>query len=212
MKLAPTIVPFLALLSACSLTVQAPQPSSPPPPSSAKQEEIKPSSAPAPLAESPAPPSKAASGQLTPACSYAAGTAVGGQSINLDVCSVKSRNAQSVAFVYYLGSERIESEANCANGTWTTFPEGKVNQPQSAATQNMLTTVCGRRDSSSAVSSTGTAIVFDPPSNVRVSPNGEILCSVKERTSIRILGAEGSWYKTDVCGSPGFIQAGQLQF
>jgi hypothetical protein len=56
------------------------------------------------------------------------------------------------------------------------------------------------------------AIVFDPPSNVRVSPNGEILCSVKEKTTINVYGSSGSWYKTDICGSMGFIQAEQLKF
>jgi hypothetical protein len=33
----------------------------------------------------------------------------------------------------------------------------------------------------SSISKTGVAIVFDPPSNVRKSPNGEILCSVREK-------------------------------
>jgi hypothetical protein len=32
---------------------------------------------------------------------------------------------------------------------------------------------------SSCISKTGVAIVFDPPSNIRKSPNGESLCSVR---------------------------------
>ncbi len=43
-------------------------------------------------------------------------------------------------------------------------------------------------------------LVIDPPSNVRASPSAAspILCSVTSKASIRILGAEGNWYKTDV--------------
>ena len=63
-----------------------------------------------------------------------------------------------------------------------------------------------------STSNSGVAIVFDPPSNVRTSPNGAILCSVREKTTINLLGAEGSWYKTDACGTIGFIHADQLKF
>ncbi|MDR9899771.1 hypothetical protein G7B40_035220 [Aetokthonos hydrillicola Thurmond2011] len=62
------------------------------------------------------------------------------------------------------------------------------------------------------VSRTGVAIVFDPPSNIRESPNGRILCSVRRPTTINIYGSTGSWYYTDVCGTMGVIHSSQITF
>jgi hypothetical protein len=61
-------------------------------------------------------------------------------------------------------------------------------------------------------SSAGSAIVFDPPSNVRSAPNGGILCLVRERTTINIYGKVGDWYNTDACGQMGVIHSSQVKF
>lgn len=67
--------------------------------------------------------------------------------------------------------------------------------------------------SDSGISKTGVAIVFDPPSNVRKSPNAEeILCSVREKKTISIYNSTGSWYWTDVCGTMGVIDSSQVTF
>lgn len=70
--------------------------------------------------------------------------------------------------------------------------------------------------SNSAVSSAEYAIVFDPPTNVRVGPStgSAVECSVTAKTTIRILGLEGNWYRTDVCGSgqTGYIYRNQVKF
>jgi hypothetical protein len=66
--------------------------------------------------------------------------------------------------------------------------------------------------SSPPTASTGVAIVFDPPSNVRKSPDGAILCSVRKKTTINIYGSTGSWYYTDVCGNMGVIHSDQITF
>ncbi|MDJ0598407.1 MAG: hypothetical protein QNJ37_06160 [Crocosphaera sp.] len=66
--------------------------------------------------------------------------------------------------------------------------------------------------SSPETSTVGVAIVFDPPSNVRKTPNGDILCSVRERTKINIYSSHGNWQKTDICGSIGFIHSSQITF
>ena len=150
-------------------------------------------------------------------CNYFAGKAIEGQSVNVDLCSVSPKSSGAIAFSYSLGSQQMDSEANCANGTWTTYRDGQTHRPQSSATGKMLNRVCGDRGSSqissqSVTSQSGSAIVFDPPSNVRVSPNGAILCSVKRRTTINIYGSSGSWYNTDVCGSMGTISADQIRF
>jgi hypothetical protein len=150
---------------------------------------------------------------LAQSCNYFAGTAVGGQNINVDTCSISRASYPSVDFIYYLGNEKVISEANCNNGTWMTLPERQVNRPQSQATQRMLNVVCNYRASSSnSSSSSRKAFVFDPPSNVRTSPNGSILCSVRTQTTINVYDSVNSWYYTDVCGRSGVIHSSQIRF
>jgi len=57
-----------------------------------------------------------------------------------------------------------------------------------------------------------TALVYDPASNVRITPNGQILCSIDTRKYINIYGRLGDWYNTDACGSLGMIHISQIQF
>ncbi len=66
--------------------------------------------------------------------------------------------------------------------------------------------------SSNADEATQMALVFDPPSNVRATPGGSILCSVDASTYINIYGNSGSWYETDACGEMGVIDISQIQF
>lgn len=77
-----------------------------------------------------------------PSCNYFAGKAVNGESINVDLCSVSKQSSGEIAFVYFFGTRRMESTANCADGTWTTFYDGKTHRPQSSATDKMLNKVC----------------------------------------------------------------------
>jgi chromosome segregation ATPase len=58
----------------------------------------------------------------------------------------------------------------------------------------------------------GVAIVFDPPSNVRATPDGDILCSVSTKATINIYDSVGDWYYTDVCGGQGVIHKSQVEF
>lgn len=62
------------------------------------------------------------------------------------------------------------------------------------------------------VSRAGAALVFDPPSNVRESPNGQIICAVREKININLYERQGLWYQTDVCGRMGWIHSSQLKF
>lgn len=150
---------------------------------------------------------------LAQTCNYFAGSAVGGQAVNIDLCSISIASSRSIDFTYYLGNERVVSQASCDRGTWTTFPERQVHRPQSQATQRMLEVVCSYRAyNPTRISDVGVAIVFDPPSNVRKSPNGDILCSVRERGAINIYGSADSWYYTDVCGTMGMIHSSQIRF
>ena len=58
--------------------------------------------------------------------------------------------------------------------------------------------------------STRKAVVFDPPSNVRAYPNGQVICSVRSASSINVYGYNNGWYKTDYCGQ-GYIHQSQVQ-
>jgi hypothetical protein len=145
---------------------------------------------------------------------YFAGTASNGQQVNLDLGSIRQVSPSSLDFTYYLGGSRIYAQANCQGGFWVSFPEKQINRPQSSATQRMLSKICTYLSGfgSPARSTAGAALVFDPPSNIRSSPNGAVLCSVRSPTYINIDGRSGQWYTTDFCGSPGYIHQGQLRF
>ncbi len=97
----------------------------------------------APIINSPIPRKSAAVSE----CSYFTGNAIEGQAVNLDLCSVNARNVENVSFVYSLGDRRLESVANCATGTWTTFADQKVHRPLSFATQKMIDRVCHHQQS-----------------------------------------------------------------
>lgn len=141
--------------------------------------------------------------------SFYAGTASNGQPVRVDTDSINRASSRSVNFIYYLGEERIFAQANCDTRGWTTFPENKTQYPQSVATQSMVNFVC---DKTRNISTTArTARVIDPPSNVRATPNGKIICSLG-RTQITVFEATGSWYRTNVCGTKGYIHKSQIQF
>ena len=65
---------------------------------------------------------------------------------------------------------------------------------------------------STAVAQNTEAVIYDPPSNVRKTPNGKILCSIKAVTTIDTFGYTNGWYRTYVCGSDGYIHESQLRF
>jgi hypothetical protein len=131
------------------------------------------------------------------------GQAVTGAPVQLDACSFNRVSLNSVNFTYYLGSQKINAQAHCQSRTWTTFHDRVTHQPQSTATANMLARVCNSGE---------LAVVFDPPSNIRVSPNGAILCTLRSRVNIKIYGNQGEWHYTDFCGPMGMIHASQIHF
>ena len=62
------------------------------------------------------------------------------------------------------------------------------------------------------ISRVGVAMVIEPPSNIRYTPNGNIICSVNDNRHINIYNLVGEWYKTDFCGSVGYIHKSQVDF
>lgn len=68
-------------------------------------------------------------------------------------------------------------------------------------------------------SSARTAVIIDPPTNIRAAPNGRVLCIARTRgTVVNILGStgvsdnNGSWYYTDYCGGQGVVHSSQIRF
>jgi len=102
--------------------------------------------------------------------------------------------------------EKLEREKQLLEDEKTKLESRKKQNP-SVSTQTTTTT-----------SSAGAAIVFAPPSNVRESPSGRILCSVTKRTTIRVHGStnvydkNGVWIYTDVCGTMGVIHSTQIRY
>lgn len=144
------------------------------------------------------------------------GQAVGGQRVSVDLNSISRVSARSVDFTYYLGNDERYSQANCDNGTWTTFEDGVVHSPQSATTAEMVRLVCNAGyGNASGATYEGTHeiswVVSEPPSNVRVRPNGAVQCSIRSVQAVNVYGWEGQWAITDACGSRGYIHESQLE-
>lgn len=52
--------------------------------------------------------------------------------------------------------------------------------------------------------------VFDPPSNIRTSPNGNVKCTITRRQAIRVyVEPQNGWYSTTACGG-GWIHESQI--
>ena len=62
----------------------------------------------------------------------------------------------------------------------------------------------------------GTSQLLSPPTNIRATPNGKILCVAKKQGGIKIYGStgvyddNGEWYYTNYCGRMGVIHGSQF--
>jgi hypothetical protein len=134
-----------------------------------------------------------------------------GQSVEIDTDSVQ-RNGQTGSwgsnFTYYLGGERIPAGAHCGQGIWNV--DGQDYSPQSQATRNMISLVCSIRHIGE-VEDLGSVLVYDPPSNVRSSPGGSVVCTLENMTvtSVYVEPRKG-WYSTRSCGG-GWIHESQIR-
>jgi hypothetical protein len=154
--------------------------------------------------------------QLTLAEIITLGKASGGQIVKLDTQSIpRMGNGASWGsiFTYYLGQRRIEAEAYCAGeGSWRS--DGTEHKPQSQATRNMLSIVCSARyaDGTHLEEGYGYSLVFDPPSNIRATPSGQVICSISEMSVISVYAQpKNGWYLTQACGDVGWIHESQIR-
>ncbi len=141
------------------------------------------------------------------------GKASGGQTIRIDSASIQGNGGMGSwwqSFVYYLGNERIQASAHCGRGIWEV--DGKEYKPQSKATKDMISIVCSAHSLRSDVEDMGRSLIFDPPSNIRKSPNGPVLCTITEKTVIQVYAEpRGEWYSTSACGGNGWIHSSQIR-
>ena len=62
----------------------------------------------------------------------------------------------------------------------------------------------------------GGALVHTPPSNVRESPGGKVICVIREKKTITVNGStnitddDGEWIRTNACGKTGVIHSSQI--
>lgn len=141
------------------------------------------------------------------------GTSAGGQSVFLDDASIKRLEEEGMrSFTYSLDSETIPAIVDCKTGEWTPEQNRQWTKPRSEATKEMIRLVCKGYTPKPRDTTQGgqRGLVFDPPSNIRVSPNGAILCTVSEKRIINISSTLGNWLGTDFCGRPGYIHKGQV--
>lgn len=138
------------------------------------------------------------------------GRASTGAMITLDTDSIPRVSRYSASsgtlFTYYLGNERIDAEAICSRKVWTV--DGQQYKPQSQATRNMVEIACSLRFETGE--DMGTFLVFDPPSNVRVQPNGAVKCTLDLSVISVYVEPQGDWYSTSACGG-GWIHRSQVR-
>lgn len=61
------------------------------------------------------------------------------------------------------------------------------------------------------ISGDSIGIVYDPVSNIRLRPNGKIICKVKKISAMKVSKYDNKWYGTNFCGKNGVIHQSQIK-
>ena len=143
------------------------------------------------------------------------GTASTGQTVTLDTNSVSRSQRGTGLFIsarYYLGDERVDADISCRDNYWVVSGESTQYRPQSQATRNLLSVACTISRSNNQ-SGARYWLVYDPPSNVRSSPNGSVQCVISTIQTIWVYGEpRNGWYQTSACeGAAGWINESQIR-
>lgn len=142
------------------------------------------------------------------------GTASTGQTVTLDTNSVSRSQRGTGLFIsarYYLGDERVNADISCRDNYWVVSGESTQYRPQSQATRNLLSVACGVSRINNQLEDAQDLLVYDPPSNVRSTPNGSVKCVIENMQIIRVVGEpRGTWYSTTACGG-GWIDQSQIR-
>ncbi len=110
----------------------------------------------------------------------------------------KDSKVQSVQLASFTSREQAIEFAKAVGGD--------VGQPSSPNAARPTPQV----ETANSTSQARTAVIIDPPSNIRTAPNGDVICSVGSRATINIYGSVGSWYYTDACARMGVIHSSQF--
>jgi len=142
------------------------------------------------------------------------GTASTGETLTLDTDSIPRAPRASIRALgnatYYLNDERIDAEINCGRGSWTVRGSSTQYRPQSQATRNLVSLACSISRIDDQREDTGYLLVYDPPSNVRSTPNGSVKCVIDTMRIIRVYSEpRNGWYQTDACD--GWISESQVR-
>lgn len=86
-------------------------------------------------------------------------------------------------------------------------PNRRINGLEGWVNSNYL--ACGGVDDSGDFMNVR---VFDPPSNIRTSPNGSVKCTIARRRTIQVyVEPQNGWYSTTACGG-GWIHESQIRY
>jgi hypothetical protein len=114
------------------------------------------------------------------------------------------------------GSQTAASSTGAATSSGAQAAGQQAAKPDSGQDSGPSSGQNAQPGANGGISSYEYAVVFDPPTNIRVGPatSSDLLCSVTAKTSIRILGTEGNWYRTDACGpgKTGYVYRNQVKF
>lgn len=78
--------------------------------------------------------------------------------------------------------------------------------------------VAQQRQSSGPLPPSTSALIIDPPTNIRATPNGRIVCVISSRTIVGIINTpsiadkNGVWYRTNACGGSALVHSSQVSF
>lgn len=127
-------------------------------------------------------------------------------SIQVTMRSLGQAKPPSYFFRYKIGDDLVYGVTAC-DGAFSTSEDGDRYgdsiRPQSEAIRNMLDRLCGYHVRS--------AQVISPPSNVRMGPQGEVICTIPEARQITTYGQDGEWFYTDACEKLGMIHKSQIR-
>lgn len=78
--------------------------------------------------------------------------------------------------------------------------------------------VAQQRQNSGPLPPSTSALIVDPPTNIRATPNGKVVCVISSRTWIGIVNSpsiadkNGVWYRTSACGGIALVHSSQISF
>ena len=126
------------------------------------------------------------------------GNASNNKSITLDTNSIFFNDKNFAQVVYYLGEEKLSATINCDENTWIVKGYEQAYPPESQATKNLIKLACDIKKVKNRSEGIGYFIVYDPPANLRSTPNGSIICVIDTMQLIKPYGdPQNDWYSTE---------------